>query len=98
MLNYSCCSKALCYTRPMKKILSFLFLFALIAVPFARAEEDIAGLQSADGLVDLRASRNASKVEDLVRRVTDLERESKSQTERIRNLERAVGDLKRRQR
>lgn len=80
----------------MKKILLFLFFFVLTAVPFVRAEEEIADLQSADGLVDLRASRNASKVEDLVRRVNDLERDSKSKTDRIRNLERTVDDLKRR--
>ena len=83
----------------MKKILPLLFLFAVAAAPFAKAEEDYSGIpETAPALVNLQASRSASKIEDLVRRVADLERESKFTTERIRNLERAVGDLKRKQR
>ena len=86
----------------MKKkflLLSFLLLASLPMV-FAETGSDPAVPESSEkksgDLVNLSDFRSSSRLDDLSRRISDLERDARSQTDRIRNLERTVNDLQRR--
>ena len=48
------------------------------------------------GLVDLSKDMNKAKIDDLERRVRELERDNRAVNEKIRSLDYAVDDIKRR--
>ena len=86
----------------MKKILLTLLLALAVGAPAVSAEEgeDLTPpkvtLTSSDQLVNIETRRATSKVDDLERRFRDFEHSQRSLDDRIRNLERSVSDLKRR--
>ena len=94
--------------QPME-IQAFMRKSALIAAIFistfcfpvavVRADEDVVPVaKSAAGqqnLVDLDSKNIAGKLRDIEREVEEIQRERRSQDERIRNLERTVNDLRR---
>lgn len=83
----------------MKKIFSLiLFLTLLTSALFAETEEKLVSpkaTSSSDRLVEVETRRVGSKLDDMERRLRDLERYQRSQDDRMRNLERSVNDLKR---
>lgn len=86
----------------MKKIVTaaILFCFAGFTGAFAQDAskeewEDVPPSVPEGELVNLNTSRALGQIDELVRRVSDLERAKRSQDERIRNVERTVDDLKR---
>jgi hypothetical protein len=86
----------------MKKIL-FLLLVSMLLIPgaFAATEETEEKLvpqrtsASTDRLVEIESRRLSSKMDDIERRLRDLERYQRSQDDRMRSLERSINDVKR---
>lgn len=61
-----------------------------------RMEQKPLTQSEAGNLVDLNAARSMRNIDDLERRVADLEKDNRLLVEKIRNLTRTVDDLKRR--
>ena len=87
----------------MKKIVgaAILFCFTGLGACFAQDAskeewQDVPPSVPEGELVNLNTSRALVQIDELIRRVSDLERGKRSQDERIRNVERTVDDLKRR--
>ncbi len=86
----------------MKKIFLLLSLLLLTTLPilFAESGSDSSAPENSEkksgDLVNLSDFRSSSRLDDLTRKISDLERDERSQNDRIRNLERTVNDLQRR--
>jgi len=67
------------------------------AKPVARERQTrVPAASSNEKLVDLDSSRAKTRIDDLERRVSQLERDQRFQDERIRNLDREINELRRR--
>jgi hypothetical protein len=85
----------------MKKILfTILMVIALASVAFSATEEELVPIKNNQNnsgqLVDIETRRSSSKVDDLERRIRDLERAQRTTEDRVRDLDRQVSDLRRR--
>ncbi len=105
-------SGRLCYTlRAVKKsflLLSILPVF-LAGLPLAYGEDALldeygtrapkksgGGLEQDSQLLNLEGAKLRQRLQDLERRIDQLERQDRQQEDRIRQLDRSVDDLKRR--
>ena len=86
----------------MRKI-SFLILLFFCMIPFALAkdlaeEDSLAGpVRAAQGeLVNTNMAQVLSRLDGLERRFAAIERDKRSQDDRIRSMERDISDLRRR--
>ena len=84
----------------MKKFFLFLITLSVLAAPLLFAEEaydpaDEIGDSKQGKLIDLHASRTSSRIQNLEKRIDQIDRDMRSQNERIRNLERAVDNVER---
>lgn len=87
----------------MKKVI-FLVLFGCMILgsnAFAQTEEDfdVAPINpdvDGEGLVNTDVSDLSAKVSDLERKLNDVEREQRFNQDRVRQLERDLGEIKRR--
>ena len=88
--------------KPMRVLVLLLVLGVSSGVLSADDESDNAGTaaarspRKAEGkLINLEASRAAGRIDELQRRLSDLERDNRYLDDRIRALERTVDDLRR---
>ena len=85
----------------MKRMLMVVFLMG-VAAGLVRADDvgtdgnlPVPRKNEEGALINLDASRASGRIDELQRRVSDLERDNRYQDDRIRSLERSVDDLRR---